>query len=116
MTGYQKIGKYYYGFDSNGVMYRSQSVAIDGKTYRFLANGRSVLYTAKVVNVSDGKLAFRTGPSTSSKYKTMGYYQKGKVIKVVRESGDWVMASNKYWSLSKEDGKAYLKIVTTYPQ
>lgn len=115
-TGYHKIGNYYYGFNSSGVMYKSQTASIGGKKYKFLGNGRSVLYSAKVVNVSDGKLAYRTGPSTSSKYKTMGYYSKGKVIDVVRTSGSWVQAGNKYWSLSKEDGKAYLTRTVSYPQ
>ena len=74
-----------------------------------------MLYTAKVSNVSDGKLAYRTGPSTSSKYKTAGYYELGKTIKIVRVKGDWVQAANGYWTLSREDDTEYLITKKVYP-
>ncbi|MBQ9060683.1 MAG: hypothetical protein IJ128_06035 [Firmicutes bacterium] len=119
MTGYHKIGNYSYGFSSKGVMYKSTTATIGGKKYKFASNGRSVLYTVKVVNVSDG-LAYRTGPSTSSKYKTKGKYKKNYTFDVVRNSSGWYQAGNGtgkgYWSLSKEGGKTYLKKVTKYPQ
>ena len=118
VTGYKKIGNYYYGFDSNGVMYKDTKAVINGKTYKFLKNGRSILYRVKVVNVSDG-LAYRTGPSTSSKYKTVGKYDPGYRFNVVRTSGDWFLACSGEgkgcWSLSQEDGTTYLEIKTAYP-
>ncbi|MBQ9014762.1 MAG: hypothetical protein IJ109_01455 [Firmicutes bacterium] len=119
VTGYQKIGDYHYGFNGSGVMYKSTTAKIGGSTYKFAASGRSVLYTVKVVNVSDG-LAYRTGPSTSSKYKTKGKYAKNNTFDVVRTSGSWYQAGsgkgNGYWSLSGEDGKTYLKKTISYPQ
>ena len=114
VTGYQQIGKYFYGFSPDGIMYKKATVDIDGKTYRFLANGYALLYKAKVVNVSDGRLAYRTNASLT-KGSTVGYYALGEKIKVVRTKGDWVQASNGYWSLSTEDGTDYLEITKTFP-
>lgn len=109
---YKKIGKYYYGFDKDGVMYKNTSAVISGNTYKFIKNGRSVLYQAKVVNISDGELNYRSGIGGTVK----GHYDVGDKIYVVRTSGDWVQASNGYWSISGEDGTPYLKKVKTWPQ
>ena len=114
VTGYQQIDNYFYGFSPDGIMYKKTSAEIDGKTYKFLSDGRAVLYKAKVVNVSDGLLAYRTKPSLT-KGSTVGHYSLGEKIKVVRTKGDWVQASNGYWSLSVEDETEYLQITKTFP-
>ena len=121
VTGYHKIGNYYYGFRTEGnlktlgSMYKNTTARIDGKKYRFLKNGRSVLYTAKVVNVPDGELNYRTEPTTSGS-TVMGHYNKGDVIDIVRSKGHWKQAGNGYWSLGYYDGTKKLKKLTVYPQ
>lgn len=105
VTGYKKIGYYYYGFSSSGKMYKSTTVAIGTKKYRFASSGKSILYTAKTTDA----LNYRTGPGTG--YKVKGTYAKGKVIYVVREKDGWGRTSGGYWvKLS------YTKKITKYPQ
>ncbi len=114
VTGYQQIGNYFYGFDSTGIMYKKTKAQIDGKTYKFLADGKAVLSKAKVVNVSDGQLAYRT-KAKLNKGETVGYYSLGQKIKIIRVKGDWVQASNGYWSLATENGIDYLETTKTFP-
>ena len=112
VTGYKKIGYYYYGFDSAGAMITGKTVKIGKKTYKFLSNGRSVLYTGKV-SVSD-YLSYKTGPGVN--YSRAGKYPNGKVLDIVRVSGNWAMAGNGYWSCVKEGKKTYIKRIVSYPR
>ena len=116
---YKLIGSYYYGFNPNGVMYQatpSQKLLnqeIQGKICRFTPSGRAVQYKAKVVNMPDGSLNYRTGPGTS--YTVKGSYPVGKKVNIIRISGDWAQMANGYWSLMQDDDNVYLKIKKTYP-
>lgn len=104
LTGYQKVGNYYYGFDStSGAAYKNRTTKIGSKTYMFDKKGRSVLYSAKTT----AKLAYREGPSILK--KKMGTFSKGKTVYIIRESGDWVQASNGYWC------KKEMTVLTNYP-
>ena len=95
LTGYQKIGQYYYGFDSNGVRYHGTKVKIGGKKRTFLKSGIAVIQKAKTT----GSLNYRTGPGTQ--YAKKGSYKKGKKVKVIRKCGKWRQLSNKYWVSGK---------------
>lgn len=91
VTGYKKIGYYYYGFSSSGKMYKSTTAAIGTKKYRFASSGKSILYTAKTTDA----LNYRTGPGTS--YKIKGTYSKGKILTVVSAKNGWGKLKNGYW-------------------
>lgn len=104
VTGYKKIGDYYYLFNSSGIM-RTGTVKSDDKQYVLGSSGKSTLYTAKTKDV----LNYRTGPGTS--YKVKGTYKKGKTISVIREKSGWGKTRDGYWVKLK-----YTKKVTTYPK
>ncbi len=112
VTGYRKIGSYYYGFASDGTMYKNRVAKIGGKTYKFLANGRSVLYIGRV-NVND-YLSFKTGPGIN--YRKVGQYTRGRLLNIVRVSGNWAQAENGYWSCIRDSKKAYIIKVAGYPR
>ena len=95
LVGYYKVGKYYYGFNSGGVMYKDKTVTIAKKKRTFLKNGRAVLYTGKV---TASTLSYRTGPGTN--YKEKGTNKRGTKVKVIRTSGKWSQLANGYWSYS----------------
>lgn len=79
-TGYTKVGKYYYYFDSNGVM-QKYSQTINGKPYYFESNGRGAAKRwvntggNKRYSLGNGKLA--TGYTKVGKYY---YYFDSKGI------------------------------------
>jgi SH3-like domain-containing protein len=104
VTGYKKIGDYYYLFNSSGIM-RTGTVKSDDKQYVLGSSGKSTLYTAKTKDV----LNYRTGPGTS--YKVKGTYKKGKTISVIREKNGWGKTRDGYWVKLN-----YTKKVTSYPK
>lgn len=103
-TGYNKIGNYYYGFRSSGVMYKGTAVMGD-KRYKFASDGKSVLYTVKTKTA----LNCRTGPSTG--YRVKGTYRKGAKVNIVRAYKGWGRMTNGYWIKLK-----YTYKVAWYPQ
>lgn len=103
-TGYVKIGYYYYGFSSSGVMQRG-TVTMNNKRYVFASSGIATLYTAK----TKANLNYRTGPSTG--YGKKGTLKKGTVVSITRTQNGWGQMTNGYWvKLS------YVSKATTYPQ
>lgn len=104
VTGYQKIGSYYYLFNSYGMM-NTGTVKSDDRQYVLGTSGRSTLYTAKTKDA----LNYRTGPSTS--YKVKGTFKKGTTINIIREKNGWGKARNGYWVKLN-----YTKKLTTYPK
>ena len=101
---YKKIGSYYYGFDSSGGMYADKTAKIGGKSYYFATNGRAYLCKAKTKT----RLNYRTGPGLS--YKRKETYKKGKIVTVIRKSGNWWQTTSGYWVHKK-----YLKVTKNYP-
>ena len=93
-------------------MYKNRVAKIGGKTYKFLANGRSVLYIGRV-NVND-YLSFKTGPGIN--YRKVGQYTRGRLLNIVRVSGNWAQAENGYWSCIRDSKKAYIIKVAGYPR
>lgn len=103
-TGYVKIGNYYYGFNSAGVMQKG-TVTMNNKRYVFASSGIATLYTAKIKTT----LNYRTGPSTG--YARKGTLKKNKVVSITRTQNGWGQMTTGYWiKLS------YTSKVTTYPQ
>ena len=95
LTGYHKIGQYYFGFNSSGVRYAGTKAKVGGKKRTFLKSGIAVIQSAKTT----GSLNYRTGPGTQ--YAKKGSYKKGKKVKVIRKVGKWRQLSNKYWVSGK---------------
>ncbi len=117
---YQKIGSYSYGFDGEGVMYKSKTVTIAGNTYKFAKNGRSIQYKMRVTDADGGYLNRRSGPGSS--YAKQGKYVNGDTFYVVRTKGDWVQDTDGYWCVSQEKDKSTgekkpcLEIIKSWPQ
>jgi len=104
VTGYKKIGSYYYFFDSKGIM-KTGTIKSGDKKYVLDSKGKATLYTTKTKT----SLNYRTGSST--KYKIKGTLKKGKTVSIIREKSGWGEMSNGYWiKLS------YTKKITKYPQ
>jgi len=104
VTGYQKIGSYYYFLNSYGMM-STGTIKNNDRQYVLASNGRSALYSAKTKDV----LNYRSGPGTS--YKVKGTYKKGKTLYIVREKNGWGKTTSGYWVKLK-----YTKKITTYPK
>lgn len=103
LTGYRKVGNYYYLFGTDGVR-KTGTVTVGKKQYRLLSSGKAVLYTAKTKD----RINYRTGPSTS--YASKGTYKKGKTLSIIRMKNGWGYNSSGYWVSLK-----YVKKVTKYP-
>ncbi|MDD6190908.1 MAG: GH25 family lysozyme [Firmicutes bacterium] len=105
VTGLRKFGNYYYGFSPDGLQYKNTAANIGGYRYKFLSNGKSVVYTAKIKRT----VYSRKGPST--KYGKAGKLRKNKKVTVIRTYGKWSQMSNGRWFKTK-----YRKNVYRYPK
>jgi len=103
LTGYNKVGNYYYLYDANGNVLTGTKV-VDNYKYVLSADGKSVIYDVKTLDA----LNYRTGPSTS--YTLKGTYKKGTVVPIVYEKNGWGQTTKGYWICLK-----YAKKTTTYP-
>ena len=71
-TGYQKVGDYYYYFDSKGIM-KAYSQTINGKPYYFHGNGRGA--AKKWITFNDGTKKYSLGGGKlATGYQKIGDY------------------------------------------
>lgn len=104
LTGYKKIGNYYYFFDSSGVM-KTGTIKSAGKEYKLFSSGIACIHSGK----TNTAVNYRTGPSTS--YAIKGTYKKGVSLSVIRTYNGWSQISNGYWLKS-----SYVTKSTVYPK
>lgn len=82
---WRKINDVVYYFDSNGTMVSNTIKYIDGKTYKFNANGG--LVTSAKTSVLNTNVSVRTSANNSS--SVVGNLQKGNGIEIISVSGSY---------------------------